>query len=294
MELNSVSVDTLKSRVLPELDEIVLCPMGDIQLDPKLRGRERSCDIDRLKRHVDWAVENNAYYIGMGDYVDVASPSNRDAIKRANFYDNVQDAMEEMAEQTDEELREILKPTVGRWLGLLEGHHYFQYEDGTTTDTRLAQFLKCPHLGTTSMVEVKFPVKGHKAQPSFVVWAHHGLGGGSTLGRPLNQLENVLKTFDADVYLVGHHHKKVIGKYARLHAEFGRNGEHRLVHKNVVLAGTGSYLKGYMQGSRRGNVPRGSYVEQGMMNPVALGGIVVRARPRYEGGYSSVDLEVSA
>lgn len=270
-------------------------PLGDIQLDPKVKGRPRSCDIDRLKRHIEWGVENNAYWIGMGDYVDVASPSNRKAIKNAGFYDNVTAALEAQGDDTLEELMEILEPTKGRWLGLLEGHHYLDYESGETSDTKLASFLGAPHLGTSTMVQVRFQPKGKKEAPSFTIWAHHGLGGGSTLGRPLNQLEAITKTFEADVYLVGHHHKKVVGKHNRIKAEFGTHGgTPRLVHKNVIIAGTGSFLKGYQQGSTQGRVPRGGYVEAGMMNPVALGGVVITARPRYDHvGYANVDLEVS-
>lgn len=275
------------------LEEAIIMPIGDIQLDPVLRDRPRTCDIDRLQRHIAWGVDHGAYFIGMGDYVDVASPSNRDAIKRAAIYDNVRDALEEMAYKAQDEIQAILEPTRGRWLGLLEGHHYWEFESGQTTDTKLAEFLGCPHLGTTTLVEVKFEPNGHKRAPRFQIWAHHGRNGGKLLATPLNQLESVLKSFDADVYLVGHHHKQVAGKYQRLRAEFGRDGRGRLESKNVILASTGSFLKGYMQGTRRGNIPRGGYVEQGMMNPVALGGVVIYARPKYKDGYAEIDLDIT-
>jgi hypothetical protein len=46
------------------------------------------------------------------------------------------DALDAKAEELEERLMELLKPTVGRWLGLLEGHHYHPhqaYVDGLDT-----------------------------------------------------------------------------------------------------------------------------------------------------------------
>lgn len=301
MELITTPVETAKSLLLPDRDEALIMPLGDIQLDPDLTayGVPRSCDIERLRKHVQWGVDRGAYFLGMGDYVDVASPSNRAKLKAVGFYDNITALMEKAAFEAEDELKEILAPTRGRWLGLLEGHHFFEYESGQTTDTRLAEWLGCPHLGTSTLVNVRFPRERGRGTPNFTVWAHHGRGGGKLLSGPLNQLEHVLKSFEADVYLVGHHHKQVAGKYQRLVGEFPYSGKPRLRHKSVILASTGSFLRGYTQGSKRGMVPRGGYVEQGLMNPVALGGLAIWARPRYSGGtaseahYASVDLDVS-
>lgn len=295
MELTSVEVESVKSLWLP-MQETLILPVGDIQLDPYVPGKPRWSDVKRLKDYIAWGVDHNAYYIGMGDYVDVMSPSNRDKYKSAGFYDSVQDALEAKAVEVQEELHDILSPTRGRWLGLLEGHHFFPHDDGSTTDTRLAAFLGTSFLGTSAMVEVKFePLEKH-APPAFTIWAHHGRAGGKLLATPLNQLESIMKSFEADVYLVGHHHKKVAGKYPLVKAKFGaKGGKPTLVHRNRILASTGSYLKGYQEYSRRDGRAQGGYVEKGMMNPVALGGIVLIARPRYEDTKSwtaSVDLDV--
>lgn len=294
MELSSIEVEAVRSLWLPNQESLIM-PIGDLQLDPNIPGRERAADVERFKRHIQWGVDHGAYYIGMGDYIDTISPTNRDKLKAAGFYDSFMDMAEKGANELEDELQEILAPTRGRWLGLLEGHHFYPHDDGTTTDTRLAAYLGCPFLGTSAMVQVKFKPENRHAAPNFTIWAHHGRAGGGLLGTPLNQLEKVLKSFDADVYLVGHHHKKVAGKYPIIKAEFGeRGGKPKLVHKNRILACTGSFLKGYLQDSRREGRARGGYVEAGMMNPVALGGVVIWARPHYDhDGYASVDLDVS-
>lgn len=103
-----------------------------------------------------------------------------------------------------------------------------------------------------------------------------------TLGAPLNKLERVMTAWEADIYLIGHHHKKVAGPIDRVEMQVGGNGrEARLVHRTKVLACTGSFLKGYVTGDSQGRTPRGGYVEQKMLNPVALGGILVKIRPRW-------------
>ncbi len=294
MEISSNEIEAVRSLWLP-MEEALIMPIGDLQLDPKVKGRERAADFDRFKRHIQWGVDHGAYFLGMGDYIDTISPSNREKFASAGFYDSFVDMAEKGADDLFDELAEVLEPTKGRWLGLLEGHHFFPYQDGTTTDTRLAQFLGTQFLGTSAMVQVKFKPQGKHKPPSFTIWAHHGRAGGRLLATPLNQLENILKSFTADVFLVGHHHKKVAGKYPVLEAQFAeRSGKHKLVHKNRILACTGSFLKGYLQDSVREGRAQGGYVEKGMMNPVALGGVVLYARPKYDNdGYAEVDLDVS-
>lgn len=293
IELVSRQVDTTRSIALPEQEEVIILPVGDIQLDPVIRGRPRSCDVKRLERTIRWGVEHRAYFIGTGDYVDVASPSNRAALKATRLYDNVLDTLEEAANVTLDELENILAPTRSRWLGVLSGHHLWDFEDGTNTDTRLAQFLHAPHLGTSTFVTLQFKRKGKKKAPSFRIWAHHGQSGGKLLASGVNQLEHVLKAFDAEVYLLGHHHKVTAAKYPLLTTIGGeKGGTPDLIHRDRILATTGSFLKGYLQGSRRGGIAMGGYPEVGMMNPVSLGSIAIMARPRYTNdGYALVDLD---
>jgi len=299
MEL--ASVEKVIGRQLP-LTETLIIPIGDLQYGPP------ECDFERFKRVIEWGVENNAYYIGMGDMVDFPSPSNRDrllsAIKSGAFYDSTVDALDLAGEQALDAVQKVLEPTKGRWLGLLEGHHYWEFEDGTTSDMRLAQFLKAPFLGTCAAVEVKFKPGGKtRIHPRCVIWAHHGRLGGKLLSVPINQLEHVLKWFEADVYLLGHHHKVSAASTSRIYPKFSSRGAANwLEHKDQKLIATGSFLRGYMEGrgtvigrDKKGQEVRraqGSYVERGMMNPVALGVAKIWLRPRILHGYPKLDISV--
>ena len=51
--------------------EFILMPIGDIQYTGT---RYDTADIDRLKRHIEWGITHDAWFLGMGDYIDFASP----------------------------------------------------------------------------------------------------------------------------------------------------------------------------------------------------------------------------
>lgn len=285
MEIANVAVKTVASVNLP-WEETLLMPIGDIQYGAQ------GVDLDRLERHLEWGVKQGAYFIGMGDYVDVASPSNRDTLRAARLYDSVQDMIEEGAERALEGVKGLLKGTENRWLGLLEGHHLFEFRDGTTTDTRLAQHLHAPFLGSCAFVRLHFSrPNGGGASRTCVLWVHHGAGGGSKASAPINKLENLMPYFDADIYLIGHMSKKVAAPIDQLYMGGGRGD--RLRHRTKIIAGTGAWLQGYMQGSKTGEIARGSYVERAMMNPTALGGIVLTVRPVHDRDTDRLDINVS-
>lgn len=276
-------------KALPYEDTLVM-PLGDIQIQQD----EKAVDWSLLKRTVEWGVEHNAYWIGMGDYIDMESPSNRRALQNSGVYDSVMDALDAKAEELEERLQELLKPTVGRWLGLLEGHHYHPHQDGTTTDTRLAQYLRAPFLGTSAYVNTTFNLPGKEGRKSVVFWGHHGRGGGSLIGAPLSKLEHVIKGFDADVYLMGHTHKVGAAPVHRVYPYF-YGGKGTLHHKKMYLVSTGSFLKGYVEGHKKNGRAGGLYPEDSMMNPLALGSARIWIRPTYKtiDGHGRPDMTVS-
>lgn len=280
MELTQANVEFLVSKELP-LDEATIIPLGDIQY-----GAD-GAHVDLLRRTIQRGEKAGAWYIGMGDYVDVMSPSNRRRLVEADFYDSSLNALEEVAEIHRQQVLRILEPTKGRWLGMLEGHHFYKFMDGSTSDTRLARDLGCPFLGTCAMLRIVMKDKKYpeKKRLSYTIWAHHGRGGGMKAAAPLNKLENLAYAFDADMFLLGHYTKKGVVPLQRI--SMTRVKPYQLEHKDIHLVATGGYLKGYMAGSQMEGRPQGSYVEQGMMAPVALGSPVVRLRPHYESGKSN-------
>lgn len=288
MELADIEAVTKKS--LPYKEQVIM-PLGDIQIQQD----RNAVDWSLLKQTIQWGVDHDALWVGMGDYIDMESPSNRRALQNSGVYDSVMDALDAKAEELEEELKEMLKPTVGRWLGLLEGHHYHPHQDGTTTDTRLAQYLKAPFLGTAAYVNVSMDLPSKHGKKDILLWAHHGRGGGSLIGSPLNKLEQIVKGFDADVYLMGHTHKVGAAPINRVYPYF-YSGKGTLHHKKLYLVSTGSFLKGYVENHQKNGRAGGLYPENAMMNPLALGSARIWLRPTWKSldkhGFPTVDISV--
>lgn len=276
-----------KLSVPAHTKEVLIAPVGDIQW----AGRREHLAYAALQDYLAEAMDRNAWFIGMGDYVDFASPSNRQRLASANLYDTAQQVIDDKARALVDELyAEVLKPTAGRWLGLLEGHHWTPLLTGETTDQYLAQKLRAPFLGTSAFVGLMFPdVRGNNVQ-SVTLWAHHGAGGGQKVHAPILKLENLACSWDADIMLIAHMTKRATGVIQRCYPVW-HSRTPAIRHREIHLVGCGGWMKGYAEGSRQGSTPRGGYVEQKMLTPVALGAPFVRIRPkirrvdrRYAGG----------
>ena len=291
MEIEVFQPKVVASWALP-MNEVRILPIGDIQYGAQ------GCDLDRLKAHVDWGMQNDCHFIGMGDYLDVASPSNRRMLSQVTLYDSVREMMDNKMEDELKELLRILGPTKGRWLGLVTGHHLWPFGDGTTTDTRLAQALDTKYMGDGAAVSIlRFQYAGKKGKKNSAlakIWYHHGVGSGQTAGAPLNRLEHVAKTFYADIYLMAHHHRKVSTKMPFIDYELGPRGAIQLINRNRILACTGGFLKGYEAGTTNPlGHPAAGYVEKAMLTPTALGGVMLSIRPRMRTGRILVDVDIS-
>ncbi len=291
MEIAVVQPKLIAAHALP-MEEVRILPISDIHYGAQ------GCDVDRLARHIQWGVDNDCYFLGLGDGFDLASPSNRTRFAAGAFYDVVRATMARQAERWQKELHEILAPSRGRWLGWASGHHYWPFEDGSTTDTRLAQFLETRYMGDSAAMTIlhfkNVRDAKHTDHGYAKIWYHHGVGGGKAVASPLTVLEPIVRTFDADVYLIGHHHKKVATKVPRLGVRVTANDRIEWDARNLIMASTGGFLKGYEMGTHdEGGLPSGSYVEKRMLPPVSLGGIMLYIRPRVIHGRVTIDLDVS-
>lgn len=258
--------------------ETLVMPVGDIQWV----GDEKEVALKMLQKHLQWGVDRGAYFIGMGDYIDTFSPSNRGRLSQALLYDTAMKGVDKMAlDLTDELFLAALSPSKGRWLGLLEGHHYHQFRDGGTSDQYLAQKLDAKFLGSSAYVRLMFASGTRRG--SVLIWAHHGVGSGVSIAAPLNKLAPVMRGFEADIYIIGHFTSKDGKPIDRVEPVFRKKGNPPiLVHRTKLLVASGGFMKGYVPGARQGSVPRGNYVERGMMLPAALGGPLIRIKPRWK------------
>lgn len=246
------------TKVNTRTHRVVVAPIGDIQWS----GKKGPTAMDHVKRHIDMAMNLDAWFVGMGDYIDFLSPSNRQRLQAAALYDTADAVIEEKVyELVQEVFDNVLKPTKGRWLGILEGHHFAEMA-GTTSDVVLADLLDARFLGTSAYIRL---------MPSDVtLWVHHGQGGGVLPAAPLNKLYHVAHGMaGADIYMMGHTTKLAVGHLARPRPCWD-GAKPDLIHDDIYLVSTGGFSKSSIVGHTRGRFPRGDYAEQRMLTPSPL------------------------
>jgi hypothetical protein len=275
-----------------------IIPLGDIQW----AGKDHfSVSLSKLQENITRALEyekqgDTVLFLGMGDYIDFMSPSNRARLQAADLYDTALDIIDQKALDLTRELFDLaLRQTKGRWIGMVEGHHFRQLATGATTDMELCQMLGTTFLGTSAVVRVVFQHGDYK-MPA-LLWVHHGAGGGQTSYYPLARLEKVAADWEGiDIFLMGHTVKQGAMPKNRIRPRFGAKGKPDLTHRSVYLVGTGGYSKCYAEFAMQGRVPRGGYAEKGMMSAAVMGSPIIHLVPQRRhkaDGDRSLSLQIS-
>lgn len=247
-----------------------LIPFGDIHRDSDMH-----CN-DYWQRFLNHAKkQDNALFLGMGDYTDGISTSERISLVKGGFHDTTMTNLKEHYRKVADQLVGELSFMKGRLIGMLGGNHYFDFNDGDTTDHVLAAQLDAKFLGVCSFIRLSLSFRGRpNVRASLDIFAHHGKGGGQLAGSTFNTLEKMQNTADADFYFMGHDHKKgCIPAAPRLRlTNAGSSGELRVVERVPWLGRTGSFLKAYEDGKVSYNVDAGR-------SPAALGWIEFEITP---------------
>lgn len=280
MEVIDAVPRKLKTKALP-WETVNIMPVGDIQMGSP------GVDKKRLREHIKWGVDHGVFFIGTGDYTDFLSPSNRRFLKNAGLYDTASDLIERWHREHMEEVKEILKPTIGMWMGLHEGHHYFEYGDGTTSDTDLAHYLDAPFLGTCAVTRLQFK-GGSGLNKNCLIWSHHGEGSGNN---PLLRLKAVAPGFpQVDVFIQGHN-TKIAAEPLDVIEFYGSPMKMR--DRTQLFVAAGGFMRGYQMGGKYAGRAQGSYVEKGMMRPSSIGGVIITVTPKHRSEYNELDIHAS-
>ena len=246
-------------------------PIGDIHLG------NAGCDVEKLKKLVKWINEkDNVYWIGMGDFLDCINLTDKrfDPQTLAKEFRN---SLDNLIPMQVHRLVEILKPIKEKCLGLHEGNHERKIRLVNQYDPiyeiwKEFNIPSLPMLKDAAITRLKFvqDCKG-KRQPSYVydIFSVHGNVGGRKGGAKINRLEDMCASFNADIYLMAHSHVKMTESKSVLYVD---NHLH-LKRAKKVLAVTGCFLNGYIQGS-------GGYCEQWMLSPTMTGVVKISLRPK--------------
>lgn len=277
-----VRTHKVKSATTP----ITICPLSDIQW----AGDEEDIAYDLLVMHINNCLKYpTPLFLGCGDMVDFASPSNRERLAQANLYDTAKKVIANATKDLVDDLyRRLLKPTTGKWLGLTQGHHHHEakigeLKDGTSvmedSDVYLAKLLRAPWLDEMGVVKIVFPGGG-----VFRVLAFHGSGSSVFPWGPLIKLYRLMPHFHVDLIICGHHTKKAVAEIDRL--TFPEDSD-EIRHLTVKMVGAGGWSKGYINGRR-------TYVSTGGLGPVALGQPLIHLRPRIRKGIWTPQMTVES
>lgn len=248
-----------------------LLPFGDIH------DGNANCDEDGFGEWCGWArTKPRARFIGMGDYQEWFSESERVGMNSVRLHQSSKKTIEDFAKDAVRKFFKKISFMKGKLLGLMEGNHFYPFENGMTSTQYLCQLLGCKYLGATALTRLSFKyAKGNKTS-KIDVFSHHGKGASRLVGGSLNTVQQMAECAEADIYLMGHDHKKSIGMSSRLALTDGRNGLH-IKERKLLYARTGSFLKGYEEG-------KPSYVSQKLLNPCDLGTVKIELTPRNKKG----------
>lgn len=257
---------------LAENQYMLLMPVGDVHY------QTRGWPEQKFKDHIAWGLDRGAYFIGMGEFLDSASESQRQVA--AQFREETKETLDDLMRESADNLIYLLKETKGRWIGAIEGDHRWDFSSAPagepqSLDQYICRALGTDFLGSEGWIRITPGIKGHPEADTLLL-AHHGVGGGSTAGGHLNRVEQQVKGFEADVYLMGHSHSKAATAVDRQY--LSPSNAH--YHRTKVLARTGGWLLGYNSSgplplNERPSRSRGSYVERKALQPSALGGAAI-------------------
>ena len=273
-----MKVIEFKTKIKSRSDHIKLIPLGDIHLGAK------GCEETILQETIDYIKNTpNTYWLGMGDYCDYINISDK------RWGDNVADwitvaDLSNLAKVQADKFLEYVYPIRYKCIGLLEGNHEetirrrYQHSiaDYIATEMNVANLSYTTH--------IRWNIIRKQSHRNIYIYASHGAGGGRYLGAKINRLTGTCIGFEADIYLMGHVHEKLVHTIPSLRI-YGHGDNMRHIDNNKYFILTGTFLKTYENNAR-------SYGEKTMYNPTALGVMTIDIKPFPATKISGKDVEL--
>lgn len=248
-------------------DTFHLIPFGDVHRDSHAFAKDKWQEfLEHCKS------TTNPLFLGMGDYTDSFSTSERVILGNDKLHETTKRNFEETVRAKIASLAHELEFMKGNMLGILGGNHYIQFSDGTTGDMYLANLLDTQYLGAATAFRITFHFsKTHKTCVD--IFAHHGKGTGQTTTGRMIAPEKMTQICEADIFLMGHNHARgVLPIGDKLRIETSTTGL-CIRSRNCWIGRTGGFLRGYVDGET-------SYIVDGALPPTSLGWIEFTLKPK--------------
>ena len=143
--------------------------------------------------------QKNAYFLGMGDYLDSTSTTERECLGSISksMHDTFRKDIQALQLAKIEMIADELKFAKGRIIGLVNGNHYFEFQSGINGDQKLAELLNTKYLGVCSLIRLYFVANGR--QHAIDLFVHHGMGAARLIGGSVNRVGQMFEGVEADI-----------------------------------------------------------------------------------------------
>lgn len=279
-----------KTIKLKDGQSLWICPFNDIHYNTD------ECDKDRFLRYIQWGVKklkdgDLISGIGLGDYNDFLSPSERATVVSAKggygLHETTLQQIDKWMYDITMEFYNAIKPWEGKVDMLLEGHHYGCYS-GVFRQAKLRGMSNTEHLaklvGATFGGQLGIITYDFGDGLLLRVLATHGYGGARTPGARVIKRVRMNEVWEADLYLMAHDNTKM----AISDNVLGEDASGNFVARKRTYCGTGSFQKAYPDGEEKGG-----YVEAIMLPPSDLGAVVTQVRKEKRNGKFRLDWHTS-
>ena len=263
-------------------DSINLWLWGDVHRDAV------GCDEERWKHFLRKSAQDDpkkTYYIGMGDYHDLASSTEQKHLNRDSLHETTMESLDDLVEKNNVSFAKEIDHMRGHLLGLIDGNHNWRFPDGRTASEDLANKMECQHLGWLCHYTITFDIGGKSINVHLVLC--HGRAGGKRAGTSINQVEDLKNIFPIeDIYCMGHDHNRGAWPVNVLHP-VSNKGEVKIKQKRQFLCRSGAFLKAYEKDTS-------NYATGRLLRPSDLGALKLNIsfhRDRKDGDRVITDIE---
>ena len=234
MEVKDITITRTRSSVFK------LYCLGDIHA-----GTIHCVEKDIKEKIREISQTKNAYWVGMGDYAEFITPSDR-------RFDPSQKAIANWVEQDNiaecqtKWVVDLFTPIKDKCWGLLYGNHEesirkFNHDN---VQKNICDRLGVDNLGFSCFLILHFRRAGKSDGRNYKCAITHGSSSAITEGAKLMALMRFMKSMDADMYAYGHIHDYIPKSFTRL----GVSDAGRIKNKVAIGATTGSWFRTYTQG----------------------------------------------
>lgn len=233
-----------------EYDTLELFPLSDLHYgDP-------NTDTEAFEHFCGMILDKpNRYIVSIGDNINNNTKSSVGSV-----YDDICSPRKQK-----KWIVERLNPLKDRILVMLDGNHEYRstkdVDETISYNIANALGIEGVYAEDEAVLKITFGKKQENGKARcFTVYCTHGSGGGKRPGSTVNNIEMLALSIDADIYIIGHAHKRIAYK----------NSFRRIdTHNNSILTRERLFVVSSSW------VDYGGYAARKMMNPSAKGSVPV-------------------